>query len=280
MQVHSSGPAMVPGHPQPALTQTRRSVDIATIIGIVVSFGLMIWAILMGGPLSLFIDMPSIAIVFGGTAGVALISFPLADVLGTIAIFKKTVLIREADTNALIAQMMEFATKARKGGILSLQDSIDQVEDQFLVKALQMAVDGQEPADLKTMLQTEIDNIAARHSNGAQILDTMGAIAPAMGMVGTLIGLVQMLQNMSDPAAIGPAMAVALLTTFYGAVLGNVLFIPMAGKLKTRSKTEILQKTVITEGMESILSGENPRIMEQKLHAYIAPRKRESVFNK
>ena len=280
MQVHSSGPAMVPGHPQPALTQTRRSVDIATIIGIVVSFGLMIWAILMGGPLSLFIDMPSIAIVFGGTAGVALISFPLADVLGTIAIFKKTVLIREADTNALIAQMMEFATKARKGGILSLQDSIDQVEDQFLVKALQMAVDGQEPADLKTMLQTEIDNIAARHSNGAQILDTMGAIAPAMGMVGTLIGLVQMLQNMSDPAAIGPAMAVALLTTFYGAVLANVLFLPMAGKLKTRSKTEILQKTVITEGMESIISGENPRIMEQKLHAYIAPRKRESVFNK
>ena len=280
MQVHSSGPAMVPGHPQPALTQTRRSVDIATIIGIVVSFGLMIWAILMGGPLSLFIDMPSIAIVFGGTAGVALISFPLADVLGTIAIFKKTVLIREADTNALIAQMMEFATKARKGGILSLQDSIDQVEDQFLVKALQMAVDGQEPADLKTMLQTEIDNIAARHSNGAQILDTMGAIAPAMGMVGTLIGLVQMLQNMSDPAAIGPAMAVALLTTFYGAVLANVLFLPMAGKLKTRSKTEILQKTVITEGMESILSGENPRIMEQKLHAYIAPRKRESVFKK
>ena len=280
MQVHSSGPAMVPGHPQPALTQTRRSVDIATIIGIVVSFGLMIWAILMGGPLSLFIDVPSIAIVFGGTAGVALISFPLADVLGTIAIFKKTVLIREADTNALIAQMMEFATKARKGGILSLQDSIDQVEDQFLVKALQMAVDGQEPADLKTMLQTEIDNIAARHSNGAQILDTMGAIAPAMGMVGTLIGLVQMLQNMSDPAAIGPAMAVALLTTFYGAVLANVLFIPMAGTLKTRSKTEILQKTVITEGMESILSGENPRIMEQKLHAYIAPRKRESVFKK
>ena len=229
-------------------------MDIATIIGIVVSFGLMLWAILMGGPLSLFIDTPSIAIVFGGTAGVALISFPLADVLGTIAIFKKTVLIRETNTNALIAQMMEFATRARKGGILSLQDSIDQVEDQFLVKALQMAVDGQEPADLKTMLQTEIDNIAARHSNGAQILDTMGAIAPAMG--------------------------VALLTTFYGAVLANVLFLPMAGKLKTRSKTEILQKTVITEGMESILSGENPRIMEQKLHAYIAPRKRESVFNK
>ena len=253
-------------------------MDIATILGIVISFALMIWAILMGGPLSIFIDVPSIAIVFGGTAGVILINYPLADVIGTIAIIKKTVLIKEADTNKLIVQMMDFATKARKGGILSLQDQIDSIEDKFMVKALQMAVDGQEPADLKVMLLTEIDNIATRHSDGAQILDTMGAIAPAMGMVGTLIGLVQMLQNMSDPAAIGPAMAVALLTTFYGAVLANVLFIPMAGKLKTRSKTEVLQKTVITEGMESILSGENPRIMEQRLHTYLAPKKRESIF--
>lgn len=253
-------------------------MDIATLIGIVLSFGLMIWAILMGGPLSIFIDVPSIAIVFGGTFGVSLINFPLADVIGTIAIFKKTVLIKEPDTNKLIAQMIDFANKARKGGILSLQDQIDAIEDKFMVKALQMAVDGQEPAELKAMLLNEIDNIASRHGNGAQILDTMGAIAPAMGMVGTLIGLVQMLQNMSDPAAIGPAMAVALLTTFYGSVLANVLFIPMAGKLKTRSKTEILQKTVITEGMESILSGENPRIMEQRLHAYLAPKKRESVF--
>ncbi len=253
-------------------------MDIATPIGILVAFGLMIWAILMGGPLTMFIDVPSIAIVFGGTAGVILINFPLADVVGTIAIFKKTVLIKEADTNKLIAQMLEFANKARKGGILSLQDSIDSIDDKFMVKALQMAVDGQEPADLKAMLLTEIDNIAARHNNGAEILSTMGAIAPAMGMVGTLIGLVQMLANMDDPASIGPAMAVALLTTFYGAVMANVLFIPMAGKLKTRSKTEILQKTVITEGMESILSGENPRIMEQRLHAYLAPKKRESMF--
>ncbi len=254
--------------------------SIATLIGIVVSFALMIWAILMGGPLSIFIDVPSIAIVFGGTAGVALINFPLADVTGTVGVIKKTVLIKEADTNAIIAKLLEFSNKARKGGILSLQDQIDSLDDAFMIKALQMAVDGQEPADLKAMLMTEIDNIGARHSSGAQILDTMGAIAPAMGMVGTLIGLVQMLQNMSDPAAIGPAMAVALLTTFYGAVLANILFIPMAGKLKTRSRTELLQKTVIAEGMESILSGENPRIMEQRLHTYLAPKNRESVFNK
>lgn len=254
-------------------------MDIATLIGIVVSFGLMIWAILMGGPLSIFIDIPSVAIVIGGSFGVALINFPLADILGTVGVVKKTILIKEPDTNKLIGQMLDFSAKARKGGILSLQDQIDSIEDKFLVKALQMAVDGQEPSELKAILTTEIDNLAARHSYGAEILNTLGAIGPAMGMIGTLIGLVQMLQNMSDPAAIGPAMAVALLTTFYGAVLANILFIPMAGKLKARSKTEVLQKMVIIEGMESILSGENPRVMEQRLHTYLAPKKRTSIFN-
>ena len=253
-------------------------MDIATIIGIVVSFGLMVWAILLGGPLSIFVDIPSVASVFGGSIGVALINYPLADIIGMIAIVKKTVLIKEPDTNKLIAQLLDFAGKARKGGILSLQDQIDAIEDKFLVKALQMAVDGQEPAELKAILMTDIDNLAARHSYGSEILNTMGAIGPAMGMIGTLIGLVQMLQNMSDPAAIGPAMAVALLTTFYGAVLANILFIPMAGKLKARSSTEVLQKTVIAEGMDSILSGENPRVMEQRLHTYLAPKKRESIF--
>lgn len=253
-------------------------MDIATIIGAVAAFGLMLMAILQGGGLGMFIDVASMLIVFGGTAGVALINFPLSDVISAIGIAKKTVLIKETNTNELIAQLMEFANKARKEGILSLQGSIDTVEDQFLVKALQMAVDGQEPDDLKAMLNTEIDYIQARHNAGAEIFLSLGMISPAMGMVGTLIGLVQMLQNMSDPSSIGPAMAVALLTTFYGAVLANVLFNPMAGKLKTRSKTELLQKTVIVEGMESILSGENPRVMEQKLHAYIAPKHRESVF--
>jgi len=240
----------------------------------------MLMAILQGGSLSIFIDVPSMLIVFGGTAGVALINFPLGDVIGAINIAKKAFLFKEVNTNELLAQLMEFANKARKEGILSLQGAIDSIEDEFLVKALQMAVDGQEPEDLKAMLNTEIDYIAQRHALGVSIFESLGAISPAMGMVGTLIGLVQMLQNMSDPASIGPAMAVALLTTFYGAVLANIIFLPIAGKLKTRSKTELLQKTIIVEGMGSILSGENPRVMEQKLHAFIAPKLRESVFNK
>jgi len=145
---------------------------------------------------------------------------------------------------------------------------------------MQMAVDGQEPETLRRMLNTEISYVQERHNMGAAIFTALATYSPAMGMIGTLIGLVQMLQNMSDPNSIGPAMAVALLTTFYGAVLANVLFTPMAGKLKTRSASEVLLKTLIIEGMQSILSGENPRIMEQKLHAFIAPKLRESTFKK
>ena len=141
-----------------------------------------------------------------------------------------------------------------------------------------MAVDGQEPEALKDMLEKEIEYVMDRHEKGADIFMTFAAISPAMGMIGTLIGLVQMLQNMSDPSSIGPAMAVALLTTFYGAVIANIVATPMAGKLKIRSASEVLNKTLVTEGMKSILEGENPRLMEQRLHAFVAPADRESNF--
>ncbi len=253
-------------------------MDIGTIIGILLAFGLMLMAILSGGGVGMFIDTPSIMIVFGGTSGVALINFPIKDVMGAFNVAKKTFLIKELHIQQLLEQLMEFANKARKEGILSLQGSIDTIDNEFLVKALQMAVDGQEPADLKNMLNTEIDYLQARHEKGITIFESLGAISPAMGMIGTLIGLVQMLEKLDDPTAIGPAMAIALLTTFYGVVLANIVFLPIAGKLKTRSKDELLHKIIIIEGMGAILSGENPRIMEQKLHSFIAPNLRESVF--
>ncbi len=255
-------------------------MDLATIIGIFAAFGLMLMAILQGGTLGIFIDIPSILIVIGGSIGVSLINFPLGDILSAANVAKKAFLVKEKSINDLITQLMDFANKARKEGILSLQGAMESVDDEFLVKALQMAVDGQEPDDLKNMLNTEIDYIQERHTKGADIFSSLATISPAMGMVGTLIGLVQMLQNMNDPSSIGPAMAIALLTTFYGAVIANIIANPIAGKLKTRSKTELFAKTVIVEGMESILSGENPRVMEQKLHAYIAPKLRDSVFKR
>ncbi len=255
-------------------------MDLSTILGIGAAFGLMLMAILQGGPLSIFINVPSMLIVFGGTAGNALVHYPFSDVFDAFNVAKKTFLHKEQPVNDLIIQLMEFANKARKEGILALQGAMENVKDDFLIKAMQMAVDGQEPETLRAMLSTEIEYIEQRHEKGAEIFLSLAAYAPAMGMVGTLIGLVQMLQTMDDPAAIGPAMAVALLTTFYGAVIANVVCTPLAGKLKMRSQAEVLQKTLIIEGMQSILSGENPRIMEQKLHSFIAPKLRESTFNK
>lgn len=255
-------------------------MDLATIIGLCVAFGLMLMAIIQGGPLGIFINIPSAMIVIGGTIGVALVHYPLKDIMGAISVAQKAVFNKDEIPNELIIQLMEFANKARKEGILSLQGMMDSVEDKFLVKAMQMAVDGQEPETLKSMLSIEVEYIEARHDKGASIFTDLAGYAPAMGMVGTLIGLVQMLMNMSDPDSIGPAMAVALLTTFYGAVIANVLCAPIAGKLRIRSASEVLTKTLIIAGMQSILSGENPRIMEQKLHAFIAPKLRESTFNK
>jgi chemotaxis protein MotA len=244
------------------------------------AFGLMLMAILQGGPLTMFINVPSIMIVFGGTIGVAFVHYPFGDLFDAVNVAKKTILHKDSSINDMIIQLMEFANKARKEGILALQGAMEQVDDEFLIKAMQMAVDGQEPDTLRSMLNTEIEYIEQRHDKGANIFLAIGAYSPAMGMVGTLIGLVQMLQTMDDPAKIGPAMAVALLTTFYGAVIANVVCIPMAGKLKNRSDSEVLIKTLIIEGMQSILSGENPRIMEQKLHAFIAPKLRESTFKR
>ena len=254
-------------------------MDLSTLLGMGAAFGLMLMAILQGGPLSIFINTPSLMIVFGGTAGVAFVHYPFSEIFDAINVAKKTLLYKEQSTSKLISQLMEFANKARKEGILALQGSMNSIEDPFLLKAVQMAVDGQEPETLKKMLQTEVEYIEMRHEKGAEIFTSLAAYAPAMGMVGTLIGLVQMLQTMDDPAKIGPAMAVALLTTFYGAVIANIVCSPMSGKLKLRSQSEMLIKTLIIEGMQSILSGENPRIMEQKLHAFIPPKLRESTFN-
>jgi len=255
-------------------------MDLSTILGIIAAFGLMILAIAQGGGVVLFVDVPSLIIVVGGSAGATLVHYPFGDVLGTLSIIKKAFLFKRTATSDRIEQLIRFAGKARKEGILSLQSVVGEVNDPFFLKGLQMAVDGQEPDKLKDMLDREIEYIQERHEKGAEIMVAVGTYAPAMGMIGTLIGLVQMLQTMADPSSIGPAMAVALLTTFYGAVIANILCLPMAGKLRNRSASEILDKTLVAEGMKSILEGENPRIIEQRLHAYVAPKDRQSNFGK
>lgn len=244
----------------------------------IAAFSLMLLAILYGSPLTIFFNIPALLIVLGGTTGVAFIHYPFRDLLEAFRVARKAVFHRDTPINDYISTIMEFANKARKEGILGLHDEVDHLDDQFFVRSVQMAIDGQEPQTLRSMLNTEIEFIRQRHTKGANIFVSIGTYAPAMGMVGTLIGLVQMLQNLNDPTKIGPAMAVALLTTFYGAVIANVLCLPIAGKLRNRSASEILEKTLIIEGMQAILCGENPRIIEQKLHAHISPKLRTSTF--
>lgn len=255
-------------------------MDIATVIGAVVAFGLVLSSMAMGGGLGLFVNIPSMLIVVGGTFGAALINYPLKEVLGMGGIIKNAFLYKLIPATDLIPTLIDFAGKARKDGILALQSVVAETGDSFLEKGVQMAVDGQEAENIETILSMEIDYIKSRHKLGAEIMMTMAAFAPAMGLIGTLIGLVQMLQNMSDPSSIGPAMAVALLTTFYGAIMANMIFIPVAGKLKTRSSQEVLVKELILEGVLGISSGDNPRTLEQKLHSYLAPKLRKSSFDK
>lgn len=248
-------------------------MDIATVLGIVSAFGLVFAAIFMGGGLNIFVNAPSLMIVLGGTIGVTLIAYPLKDVLGVLKVVQKALFTKNKSIDELIKRFTSFATRTRKEGILSLESELKDIKDEFLKKGVQLSIDGLEPEEIRDILDTEIDYIRNRHQLGAEIFTTMGTFAPAMGMIGTLIGLVQMLQRMDDPSTIGPAMALALLTTFYGSIMANICCMPVAGKLKTRSKEEMLVKEMIVQGIISLSNGDNHRIVEQKLMAFIPPNK-------
>jgi chemotaxis protein MotA len=253
-------------------------MDIATFIGIVASFGLLVTAITMGSGLGAFINIPSLLVVLGGTICATMINYPLKDVIKSIQVAKKAFMTKNMSVDEIIASFVHFASKARKEGILALENLLPQVEDDFFRKGVQLTIDGLEPQSIVEIMETEITFIRDRHRQGADMFQTMGTFAPAFGMIGTLIGLVQMLQSMEDPETIGPAMAVALITTFYGAVMANVLFLPIAGKLRTRSKEESLVKELILQGIMSLSRGDNPRILEQKLHSFLPPNLRVSAF--
>ena len=249
-------------------------MDIATLLGLLLTFGLIVGSILLGGSIGAFIDAPSLLIVGGGTAAVSLIYYPMAQVLGAIKVvinaFKTTVPSAKAQLDLLV----ECADKARKEGILALEAQIESIDYPFTQRALRMLVDGIEAEALESMLYDELMAMDDRHRTGAKIFSSLASAAPAMGMVGTLIGLVQMLQNMDDPSSIGPAMAVALLTTFYGAVLANVVLSPLAGKLSYRNNRELIVRTVIIKGVLGIAHGENPRVLSMRLAGELIPGER------
>jgi chemotaxis protein MotA len=254
-------------------------MDIATLIGLVLAYVLVFISLIMGPGVAVYIDIPSIIIVFGGVIGIILMNYPLKKVLSVMSVVMKTFIYKLETPDKLIESLVDFSQRARRDGILALESAEDEIDDEFLKKGIRLAVDGTEPEVIRTILETEMEYTEERHKEGAGILDNIALYAPAMGMIGTLIGLVAMLQTMSDPSSIGPVMAVALLTTFYGAVIANLFAAPLAGKLKVRMSEEKLLKEIMLAGIMAIQAGDNPRIVEQKLNAYLSPKLRKSQFD-
>ncbi len=244
-------------------------MDIATIIGLIAGSGLILWGMISGASLEMFIDYPSVAIVIGGAVSAALISFPLKDVFKIAKVVKHSVLFKARNKTELIKELVHYAEVARRDGILSLENSVREIDDEFLVSGIQMAVDGTDPELIEAVLESEVEAIEDRHAQGKAIFDNIGRFAPAFGMIGTLIGLVKMLANMDDPSKIGAGMAVALLTTMYGALVANLVALPIAEKLGRRSAEEIMIKNIIVRGVMAIQSGDNPRVVEQKLLTFL-----------
>ena len=248
-------------------------MDLATLIGILLGFSLVGYAVVSkaGAASVAFVDPASAMIVIGGAIASVMAGAPLARFLKTGKFFSKALMHKEQSAQKLIEDLVGYAEIARRDGILSLESAIRDADDPFIVQGIQMAVDGTDPELIDAIMNNELEAIADRHEQGKSIFDNLGKYAPAYGMIGTLVGLVIMLMNMADPSKIGPAMAVALITTLYGSMMANMIAMPIADKLGVRSDEELMFKTIIIKGVMSIQSGDNPRIVEQKLKTFLPP---------
>ncbi|GAB4353175.1 MAG: flagellar motor protein PomA [Methylohalobius sp. ZOD2] len=247
-------------------------MDIATLVGFLGGFGVIAGAIVVGGDVGLFVNVPSILIVLGGTFMATLMKITLADFLRSFGIAWKAFFNQVDDPAQLIEEAVRLADVARKNGLLALEN--ETVDNLFLQRGIMLCVDGHEPALIRKMLSEEINQAIKRHEMGQTMWASVGDVAPAMGMIGTLVGLVQMLANMEDPSKIGPAMAVALLTTLYGAIIANAFAIPLADKLALLSDYERITKSLIIETINGIQEGMNPKLLETLLNTYLPEKQR------
>lgn len=248
-------------------------MDLATIVGLLGAMGLIVATMLMSGDLMMFVNIPSVVIVLGGSMFAVMAKFGLSQFLGAAKVAGKSFSSKLSDPAELIDEIVELADVARKGGLLALEGK--EVGNEFLQKGIQLLVDGHDPEVVKTLLSKDRTLAEERHATASTIFSSLAAMAPAMGMIGTLIGLVAMLANMDDPKSIGPAMAVALLTTLYGAVLANAFCEPVADKLKLRAGEEAMIKNLILDALLAIQGGQNPRVIDTMLRTYLPEGKRE-----
>lgn len=249
-------------------------MDLGTVVGLGLGLLLVLGPILTSGFLSAFIDIPSMAVTVGGALSALIISTPLPKIKTIMAVTKKTLNSGSLEIAPWYQTIVDLAAVARRDGILALEDKLDGIDDEFLKRGLQMLVDGN-PADaVSTILNMEIEGMEARHEVGHELWKYLGSTCPAFGMIGTLIGLVIMLQDLSDPDKIGTGMAVALLTTLYGAFVANLFCIPLQGKLEKRTKEEVQLKNMLLAGILSIQAGDSPRVVGEKLQVYLTPAER------
>jgi len=246
-------------------------MDITTFIGVVLGIACTVISILLGGSLKGFWDIPSVFIVLGGGIASTLISYRVSEVAKIMKVVAKAFGGKQAAPHETIRLLVELSQKARREGLLALESEQENLDDDYIKQSLQLIVDGVEPETIRESMEFELQNLEARHAKGQGLFKTMGSLFPAWGMIGTLIGLINLLGHLDEPSKIGPSMAVALVTTFYGSVLANLICNPIATKLALKSKEEIRLKEMIIEGILSIQAGENPRIMEHKLKTFLSP---------
>ncbi|MFC0300925.1 flagellar motor protein MotP [Virgibacillus soli] len=256
-----------------------RKRDLLTPIGITLGFIMIMLAILSSGgeKVSSFIDISSILIVIGGMIASLLINFKMEHIKLTNKVLKEAFHKNNQQLPDLIRLFIKLSERARREGLLALESELEEVEDPFIKKGVLLAVDGIEPEVINEIMHAEITALEERHYKGRLILEKCGEYAPAWGMIGTLVGLVLMLTTLDDPSSLGPSMAVALLTTLYGTVLANLVFIPMASKLENKTEEEVFLKQIIIEGVIGVQSGQNPRILEEKLSAFLTTDNKKDV---
>jgi chemotaxis protein MotA len=255
-------------------------MDISTVLGFVIGLGLIFWSMAHGGGasnLGLFVHIPALTVVVGGSVSAIFVHFPIDESKQMATIFWRSFVYRVLPPADQIERIVSYANLARKEGLLALETKLQEVDDRFFAKGIQLVIDGFSAETVRNILELDLEAEKQRHAVGKKMMEQMGALAPAFGMIETLIGLVQMLSNLSDPSKIGAGMAGALVGTFYGAFLANMVFLPIAGKLGVRAQQEALLRELMIEGIVAIQSGEKPQLIKEKLKGFLRPSARELV---
>ncbi len=252
-------------------------MDIALLAGLGLSVILVLMGMLGGVPISTFINLPSALLTVGGSLGATIASLPLKTITGLGGVMSAAMKGVTLDAVKLVTTLVNLAYRARKEGLLSLEEAISEIEDDFLKRGVQLVVDGVDPESVRGILEADIEAMQARHAMYKKIFDYWGELAPAYGMIGTIVGLIKMLKQLDDPSTIGPSMALALITTLYGSMVANIFMLPIGKKLAANDEIEASIRQMVVEGLLAIQAGENPRVLEERLKSFLSPADRKAV---